>query len=217
MKVLQNEKIPPQAYRQESHWCPSLCIQSAKNSVGCCLNCFFLSNCTLSSDLKIWPLSLCQCALQVKLIAVPSSLSLQHQKWFSGVCTLYIRTPFFPVHIKDRSHLLASWINTTEFYYSPYHGACIVQLTTSVNKLKSRTWHTVCCIVRKMLYISVWETWVLWVFFYSQTNEMHQFIKFILFYSSTLHVSDGLSIHHQESKLYIQHQVNVKQILVTAC
>jgi len=36
--------------------------------------------------------------------------------------------------------------------------------------------------------------------FYSKTNEMHQFLKFILFYNSTLHVSDGLSFHHQESK-----------------
>jgi len=29
---------------------------------------------------------------------------------------------------------------------------------------------------------------------------MHQFLKFILFCSSTLHVLDSLSIHHQESK-----------------
>jgi hypothetical protein len=37
-------------------------------------------------------------------------------------------------------------------------------------------------------------------YFYSKTNEIHQFLKFILFCSSTLHVSDGPSIHHQESK-----------------
>jgi len=36
--------------------------------------------------------------------------------------------------------------------------------------------------------------------FYNKTNEIHQFLKFILFCSSTLHVSDGLSLHHQESK-----------------
>jgi len=36
--------------------------------------------------------------------------------------------------------------------------------------------------------------------FYSKTKEMHKFPKFILFCSSTLHVSDGLSVHHQESK-----------------
>jgi hypothetical protein len=35
---------------------------------------------------------------------------------------------------------------------------------------------------------------------YSTTNEMHQFLKFILFCSSTVHVSEGLSVHHQESK-----------------
>jgi len=29
---------------------------------------------------------------------------------------------------------------------------------------------------------------------------MRQFLKFVLFCSSTLHVSDGLSIHHQEPK-----------------
>jgi hypothetical protein len=38
------------------------------------------------------------------------------------------------------------------------------------------------------------------VYLYSKTNEMHQFLKFILFFSSTLHVSDGLFVHHQESK-----------------
>jgi len=29
---------------------------------------------------------------------------------------------------------------------------------------------------------------------------MHQCLKFIVFWSNTLHVSDGLSIHHQELK-----------------
>jgi len=38
------------------------------------------------------------------------------------------------------------------------------------------------------------------MYFHSKTNEMHQFFKFILFCSSTLRVSDGLPIHHQESK-----------------
>ena len=38
------------------------------------------------------------------------------------------------------------------------------------------------------------------IYFYSKTNEMHQFLKFILFCSITLHVSDGLSVYHQESK-----------------
>jgi len=38
------------------------------------------------------------------------------------------------------------------------------------------------------------------IYFYSKTNEMHQFLKFILFCTSTLHVSDGLSVHRQEYK-----------------
>ena len=30
---------------------------------------------------------------------------------------------------------------------------------------------------------------------------MHQCIKFILFWNDTLHVSDGLPVHHQEFKI----------------
>ena len=36
--------------------------------------------------------------------------------------------------------------------------------------------------------------------FYSETNTMHHGIKCILFWNDTLHVSDGLSIHHQQFK-----------------
>jgi len=35
---------------------------------------------------------------------------------------------------------------------------------------------------------------------YSKTNQMHQCIKFILFWNDTLHVSDGLSVNHQVIK-----------------
>jgi len=38
------------------------------------------------------------------------------------------------------------------------------------------------------------------IYFYSKTKMMHQFLKFILFCSSTLHVWNGLSVHHQETK-----------------
>jgi hypothetical protein len=38
------------------------------------------------------------------------------------------------------------------------------------------------------------------IYFCSKTKKMHQFLKFILFCSSTLHVSDGISVHHQESE-----------------
>jgi len=50
--------------------------------------------------------------------------------------------------------------------------------------------------------------------FYSKTNWMHQCIKFILFWNDTLHVSDGLSAHHQEFKTV---HTAVKQILLPAC
>jgi len=35
---------------------------------------------------------------------------------------------------------------------------------------------------------------------YKKINKMHQCLKFILFWNNNLHVSDGLSIHHQELK-----------------
>jgi len=38
------------------------------------------------------------------------------------------------------------------------------------------------------------------IYFYSKTNQMHQCIKLILFWNDTLHVSDRLSVHHQEFK-----------------
>ena len=38
------------------------------------------------------------------------------------------------------------------------------------------------------------------IYFCSKTNQMHQYLKFILFWSNTLHVSDGLSVHHHEFK-----------------
>jgi len=35
------------------------------------------------------------------------------------------------------------------------------------------------------------------IYFCSKANEMHQFFKFILYCTRTLHVSDGHSVHHQ--------------------
>jgi len=59
------------------------------------------------------------------------------------------------------------------------------------------------------LYVFLWSH-VVWlpafigpcivVYFYSKTNKIHQCFKFILFCNHTQHVSDGLSVHHQEFK-----------------
>jgi hypothetical protein len=37
-------------------------------------------------------------------------------------------------------------------------------------------------------------------YFYSKTNKIHQVLKFISCCSTTLHVSESLSVHHQECK-----------------
>ena len=36
--------------------------------------------------------------------------------------------------------------------------------------------------------------------FYSKTNPMHSISNLFYFGDNTLHVSDGLSVHHQETK-----------------
>ena len=53
-------------------------------------------------------------------------------------------------------------------------------------------------------------------YFYSKTNQMHQCIKFILrvFWNNAVHVSDGLSVHHQEFKTV---HTTSKQMLLSAC
>jgi len=45
---------------------------------------------------------------------------------------------------------------------------------------------------------------------------MHQFLKFILFWNNTLHVSDGLSVHHQESKT-VHTATGICQTDIAAC
>ena len=52
--------------------------------------------------------------------------------------------------------------------------------------------------------------------FYSKTNYMHQFLKFILFWKNTLHVSDGLSVHHQEFKT-VHTATGICQTGIAAC
>ena len=67
----------------------------------------------------------------------------------------------------------------------------------------------------------------LYVYIYSKTNQMHQCLKFILFYfilfwNDTVHVLDGFSVHHQELKTVstatgICQTDNDKEILLSAC
>jgi len=38
------------------------------------------------------------------------------------------------------------------------------------------------------------------IYFYSKTNQMHNISNLFYFVNNTVHVSDGLSVCHQESK-----------------
>jgi len=51
------------------------------------------------------------------------------------------------------------------------------------------------------------------IYFYSKTNHMH---KFILFWNDDLHVSDGLSVHHQPFKT-VHTAVSVWHMPVAVC
>ena len=53
--------------------------------------------------------------------------------------------------------------------------------------------------------------------FYSKTNEMHQFFKFILFLVALHMFRTVFPSIFRSLRLYIQHQVYVKQILLIAC
>jgi hypothetical protein len=47
--------------------------------------------------------------------------------------------------------------------------------------------------------------------YYSKTNQMQQFLKFIYF-CMTLYMFRSLSVHHQEFRTFIQQHSYVKQI-----
>jgi hypothetical protein len=53
-------------------------------------------------------------------------------------------------------------------------------------------------------------------YFYSKINEIHQFLKFIVFWNKILMFRTVFLSIIRSLRLYIQHQVYVKQILLTA-
>jgi hypothetical protein len=54
------------------------------------------------------------------------------------------------------------------------------------------------------------------IYCYSKSNQMHQFLRFVLFWINTLHVSDGLSVHHQEIKT-VHTATGIHQTGTSAC
>jgi len=71
-------------------------------------------------------------------------------------------------------------------------------LSTVTKHLKNRCFRR--CGDSYLLHVCVTSPKVGMKNFYSKTNYMHQFLKFILFWNNILHLSDGLSVHHQEFK-----------------
>ena len=83
----------------------------------------------------------------------------------------------------------------------------IIVFDQNVTSLLFNSWSSLkfyenLCIILNMIKLEnlmfIWPCIV--IYFYSKTNQMHQFLKFILFWNNTLHVSDGLSVHHQQLK-----------------
>jgi hypothetical protein len=54
------------------------------------------------------------------------------------------------------------------------------------------------------------------IHFYRKSKKMQQLLKFILFWGNTLHVSDGLSVHHQEFKT-VQTATGISQTDTAVC
>jgi hypothetical protein len=61
---------------------------------------------------------------------------------------------------------------------------------------------------------SIWPC--ILIYFYSKTKQMHQCIKFILFWNDTLHVSDSLSVRLQEFKT-VHTATGICQTAVAVC
>jgi hypothetical protein len=51
-----------------------------------------------------------------------------------------------------------------------------------------------------MCHKKVTTTWISYFYMYSKINQMRNISNLFYFGNNTLHVSDGLSVHHQESK-----------------
>jgi len=54
-------------------------------------------------------------------------------------------------------------------------------------------------------------------YFYSKTNKMHRFIRFILFWNDILHVSDGLSVHHHQEFKTVHTATDICQTDTAVC
>jgi hypothetical protein len=89
VKVLQQLKKLPQAFRQQTHWCTSQCIPSADNSLGYCLNHCTTDFCTLLSNVKVWPLRSFFANPNTKSRVHAGCLSTSHHMAFSLSWTLW--------------------------------------------------------------------------------------------------------------------------------
>ena len=110
-------------------------------------------------------------------------------------------------------------------------GTCVIvagqssHLLHSVASSWSFIWLRNCLLISTEDKLTIFILWSLsycrWYIFYSistvKTKQMHQFLKFILFWISTLHVSDGLSVRHQKSKTVHKAAVICQTSSATAC
>jgi len=116
-------------------------------------------------------------------------------------CTMLFTEQVTPAHsLMDRRDYLG-WQPPSSAHATKHYATVLVttqnQLHISSTKLPHTLWQTV---NRKGHHDSTFIGLCIVIYFCSKTNQMHQFFEFILFCSSTLHVSEGLSVHHQESK-----------------
>jgi len=110
---------------------------------------------------------------------------------------------WYLVHLYSETYTdiqLAEWANSAdrphvagnnEQQLSDKKECCIKKLTKT--GLYSRN-HQILCIL-----LTIRGPCIV-IYFYTKTNQMHQCIKFILFWNDTLYVSDSLSVRHHKLK-----------------
>jgi hypothetical protein len=80
----------------------------------------------------------------------------------------------------------------------------------------------VVCVFRVFCFVIVWHYLTftgpcsIAIYLYSKSNQMHQYLNYILFWNNSLHVSDGLFVHHQEFKT-VHTATGILQTRTAAC
>jgi hypothetical protein len=113
-----------------------------------------------------------------------------HSEWRYELRVRYLPQNLTDLYEKDRV--------TFYYYYDQVSISVSCMYCTATFRHKAKVWNTKVQLYRT--YLMFIGPCSIAIYFYSKSDQMHQLLKFILFWNNTLHVSDGLSVHHREFK-----------------